>query len=30
MNWIQNFVKKLFRIDTRQDREVVIIEPHAV
>ena len=28
MNWIQNFVKKLFRIDTRQDREVVIIEPH--
>ena len=28
MNWIQNFVKKLFRIDTRQDREVVIIEPY--
>ena len=28
MNWIQNFVKKLFRIETRRDREVVIIEPH--
>lgn len=28
MNWIQNFIKKLFRIETRRDREVVIIEPH--
>ena len=27
-NWIQNFIKKLFRIETRRDREVVIIEPH--
>lgn len=28
INWIQNFVKKLFRIETKKDREVVIIEPH--
>ena len=28
MNWIQNFIKKLFRIEASRDREVVIIEPH--
>ena len=28
MNWIQNFVKKLFRIQPAREREVVIIEPH--
>lgn len=29
MNWIQNFVKRLFRIRPTQEREVIIIEPHS-
>lgn len=28
MNWIQNFVKRLFRIRPAQEKEVIIIEPH--
>lgn len=28
MNWIQNFVKRLFRIRPTQEKEVIIIEPH--
>lgn len=28
INWIQNFVKKLFRIRPAQEKEVIIIEPH--
>ena len=28
MNWIQNFVKKIFKIKPAREKEVVIIEPH--
>lgn len=28
MNWIQNFIKRLFRIRPAQEKEVIIIEPH--
>lgn len=28
INWVQNFVKRLFRIRDAQEKEVIIIEPH--
>lgn len=28
MNWVQNFVKKLFKIQPAREREIVIVEPH--
>lgn len=28
MNWIQNFIKRIFRIEPARERQVTIIEPH--